>query len=159
MVITFALHAKGPQFETGWKQGYSFYLYKLLLTVLCAKWAAVCGPLCMFNRRERRPLPIRTSTADRRFRSVVVITLVAHVKGPWFDTVWKQQAFTTLDELVCKCSLDCVRTLRSLCFLVKTRVPYGLAVRIPGFHPGGPGSTPGMGMDFGHLDLCPEGYN
>ena len=23
--------------------------------------------------------------------------------------------------------------------------PYGLAVRIPGFHPGGPGSTPGMG--------------
>ena len=24
--------------------------------------------------------------------------------------------------------------------------PYGLAVRIPGFHPGGPGSTPGMGM-------------
>ena len=25
--------------------------------------------------------------------------------------------------------------------------PYGLAVRIPGFHPGGPGSTPGMGND------------
>ena len=24
-------------------------------------------------------------------------------------------------------------------------VPYGLAVRIPCFHPGGPGSTPGMG--------------
>ncbi len=37
------------------------------------------------------------------------------------------------------------------------RVPYGLAVRIPGFHPGGPGSTPGMGIDFGHLDLCREG--
>ena len=28
-------------------------------------------------------------------------------------------------------------------------IPYGLAVRIPGFHPGGPGSTPGMGTyDF-----------
>lgn len=26
-----------------------------------------------------------------------------------------------------------------------TVFPYGLAVRIPGFHPGGPGSTPGMG--------------
>ena len=26
------------------------------------------------------------------------------------------------------------------------KVPYGLAVRIPGFHPGGPGSTPGMGI-------------
>ena len=24
-------------------------------------------------------------------------------------------------------------------------IPYGLAVGIPGFHPGGPGSTPGMG--------------
>ena len=23
-------------------------------------------------------------------------------------------------------------------------IPYGLVVRIPGFHPGGPGSTPGM---------------
>ena len=27
-------------------------------------------------------------------------------------------------------------------------VPYGLAVRIPGFHSGGPGSTPGMGTHF-----------
>ena len=25
-------------------------------------------------------------------------------------------------------------------------LPYGLAVRIPGFHPGGPGSTPGVGI-------------
>ena len=24
-------------------------------------------------------------------------------------------------------------------------VPYGLVVRIPGFHPGGPGSIPGVG--------------
>ena len=29
-----------------------------------------------------------------------------------------------------------------------TNTPYGLAVRIPGFHPGGPSSTPGMGMNF-----------
>ena len=28
---------------------------------------------------------------------------------------------------------------------LSTEFPYGLAVRIPGFHPGGPGSTPGMG--------------
>ena len=35
-------------------------------------------------------------------------------------------------------------------------VPYGLAVRIPGFHPGGPGSTPGMGIllsDFASSDM------
>ena len=31
--------------------------------------------------------------------------------------------------------------------------PYGLAVRIPGFHPGGPGSTPGMGSTFFFLRL------
>ena len=32
------------------------------------------------------------------------------------------------------------------------QIPYGLAVRIPGFHPGGPGSTPGMGTAA--LFLC-----
>ena len=35
------------------------------------------------------------------------------------------------------------------CFIIVLRgIPYGLAVRIPGFHPGGPGSTPGMGIHF-----------
>ena len=33
-------------------------------------------------------------------------------------------------------------------FLNDHQIPYGLAVRIPGFHPGGPGSTPGMGTDI-----------
>ena len=33
-------------------------------------------------------------------------------------------------------------------FLNDHQIPYGLAVRIPGFHPGGPGSTPGMGTEF-----------
>ena len=35
-------------------------------------------------------------------------------------------------------------------------VPYGLAVKIPGFHPGGPGSTPDMGIllsDFASCDM------
>ena len=27
-------------------------------------------------------------------------------------------------------------------------IPYGLVVRIPGFHPGGPGSIPGVGTSF-----------
>ena len=27
-------------------------------------------------------------------------------------------------------------------------IPYGLVVRIPGFHPGGPGSIPGVGTLF-----------
>ena len=36
-------------------------------------------------------------------------------------------------------------------------VPYGLEVRIPGFHPGGPGSTPGMGFCIQFdLMLCYE---
>ena len=28
---------------------------------------------------------------------------------------------------------------------VNNDLPYGLVVRIPGFHPGGPGSIPGVG--------------
>ena len=31
---------------------------------------------------------------------------------------------------------------------LRSVLPYGLAVRIPGFHPGGPGSTPGVGRHF-----------
>ena len=34
----------------------------------------------------------------------------------------------------------------------KRDFPYGLAVRIPGFHPGGPGSTPGMGTPVLSID-------
>ena len=30
----------------------------------------------------------------------------------------------------------------------KTAIPRGLTARISGFHPGGPGSTPGVGNDF-----------
>ena len=29
--------------------------------------------------------------------------------------------------------------------VVNNDLPYGLVVRIPGFHPGGPGSIPGVG--------------
>ena len=28
------------------------------------------------------------------------------------------------------------------------KIPFGLVVRIPGFHPGGPGSIPGMGSFY-----------
>ena len=34
-----------------------------------------------------------------------------------------------------------------------TSVPDGLSVRIPGFHPGGAGSTPNLGMIFDILDI------
>ena len=34
----------------------------------------------------------------------------------------------------------------SFVYVYHRGIPYGLAVRIPGFHPGGPGSTPGMGI-------------
>ncbi|GIY52197.1 hypothetical protein CEXT_184811 [Caerostris extrusa] len=33
-------------------------------------------------------------------------------------------------------------------FLLALQLPCGLVVRIPGFHPGGPGSIPGMGRWF-----------
>ena len=36
---------------------------------------------------------------------------------------------------------------KSLCEMI-IHVPDGLGVRIPGFHPGGPGSIPGLGAYF-----------
>ena len=39
--------------------------------------------------------------------------------------------------------------LDSVTFIVHLReIPYGLAVSIPGFHSGRPGSTPGVGTHF-----------
>ena len=38
-------------------------------------------------------------------------------------------------------------------YLCHTGVPYGLVVRIPAFHAGGPGSIPGMGRHMFYL-LC-----
>ena len=32
--------------------------------------------------------------------------------------------------------------------VVQPEFPFSLVVRIPGFHPGGPGSIPGVGTDF-----------
>ena len=33
-----------------------------------------------------------------------------------------------------------------VCLAPSNVLPYGLVVRIPGFHPGGPGSIPGLGV-------------
>merc|ERR1711860_234725 len=35
-----------------------------------------------------------------------------------------------------------------VCLAPSNVLPYGLVVRIPGFHPGGPGSIPGVGTYF-----------
>ena len=37
--------------------------------------------------------------------------------------------------------------------LEKTTIPRGLTARISGFHPGGPGSTPGVGKLFSFFDI------
>ena len=38
-------------------------------------------------------------------------------------------------------------------------IPDGLGVRIPGFHPGGPGSIPGLGASFDrYFSMTPENY-
>ena len=40
---------------------------------------------------------------------------------------------------------------------VPQSIPDGLGVRIPGFHPGGPGSIPGLGDFF--VSLCKIAYS
>ena len=40
---------------------------------------------------------------------------------------------------------------------LKFNIPRGLMARIPGFHPGGPGSIPGVGVPFlGFLGFSPN---
>ena len=46
-----------------------------------------------------------------------------------------------------------IKVLYFLLFLPFQVVPYDLAVRIPGFHSGGPGSTPGSIFDFASSDI------
>ena len=50
-----------------------------------------------------------------------------------------------------KTKSSCASVLYLLLFFSFRVVPYGLAVRIPGFHPGGSGSTPGMGINNSFL--------
>ena len=42
----------------------------------------------------------------------------------------------------------CSRSLHWCFVLLQSDLPLGLVVRIPGFHPGGPGSNPGVGSQF-----------
>ena len=53
-----------------------------------------------------------------------------------------------------------INRLKSAIFLCAFAVPCGLVARIPGFHPGGPGSIPGMGRNFEEVEMtkfsCPQ---
>src|SRR4029434_10670303 len=75
VVITFALHAKGPQFETGWKQS----------LVLCLETTFKLKPLSTIFS-----VPNGARASVICFPSVVVITFASHAKGPQFETGWKQ---------------------------------------------------------------------
>lgn len=75
------------------------------------------------ERIGRRPERVKAADYLRRRRSKSEAEGPASGKG-------RKQLLTT----------QCTQARRSF-----RRLPHGLAVRIPGFHPGGPGSTPGMG--------------
>ena len=51
-------------------------------------------------------------------------------------------------------STECFKLLYFLLFLPLQVFPYSIAVRIPGFHPGGPGSTPVMGISIFDFESC-----
>ena len=42
----------------------------------------------------------------------------------------------------------------SICKILTWFIPYGLVARIPGFHPGGSGSIPGMGSCVSEEQRC-----
>ncbi len=50
-------------------------------------------------------------------------------------------------------------SIKAECFTGCLTVPRGLTVRIAGFHPAGPGSTPGVGTNFKFVHLLREGLS
>ena len=65
-----------------------------------------------------------------------------------FEADYLQYSIATIFHFlrVCKTQLKLSTHISRHIFVLNySGFPYGLAVRIPGFHPGGPGSTPGMG--------------
>ena len=63
--------------------------------------------------------------------------------------------FRMIIDLPVQSALVQIKVLHLPLFFSSLVFPYGLAVRIPGSHPGGPGSTPGMGIllfDFASSD-------
>ena len=68
-------------------------------------------------------------------------TFIESIEGAIF---WKTAiSFYVWMTLTYTKGISMINFFHSICDL-----PYGLAVRIPGFHPGGPGSTPGMGTRY-----------
>ena len=55
--------------------------------------------------------------------------------------VGKKNTWKRVNHFECKLLIPSDQFISDSC----GQFPYGLAVRIPGFHSGGPGSTPGMG--------------
>ena len=66
------------------------------------------------------------SSRIRRFQTLDTVNEKLHGKRSYWAILQNTNSFHEFDFLA-------------------GQIPYGLAVRIPGFHPGGPGSTPGMG--------------
>ena len=66
----------------------------------------------------------------------------------WFDICFisclEIEAWKTMSSLSCSTTKITESTLQFVSFF--TSIPRGLMARIPGFHPGGPGSIPGVGV-------------
>ena len=100
-------------------------------------------------RPQRRVLTTRRS----RLRTVVVlvgVNVVTHQSGGWWWVCLKVECDINVKQFSwCSGYHICLTHRRSpVRSRAKTCFPRGLTARISGFHPGGPGSTPGVGIFF-----------
>lgn len=100
-------------------------------------------------RPQRRVLTTRRS----RLRTVVVlvaVNVVTHQSDGWWWVCLKVECALNVKQFSwCSGYHICLTHRRSpVRSRAKTCFPRGLTARISGFHPGGPGSTPGVGIFF-----------
>ncbi len=81
VVVSFALHAKGPRFKTEWKQLFPFEeKYEPFALSVALRM------LYLMRFSPSVHLKISACFQEIGFRSVVVITFASHAKGPQFET-------------------------------------------------------------------------
>ena len=126
-------------------------LQAFVLNWMCSEPANVSSGACLSTTRWYQ--------ARFKIKSLPVLTMIYYIHRQACTAV--KLGYQGMGVNVCQCpetqqvyishmslaSVALNHILKSYYWWKKQhhQVPYGLAVRIPGFHPGGPGSTPGMG--------------
>ena len=106
----------------------------------------------IFSIVLKRQNPTRSTSAHNLFfdtlKTIEQKQTQQYIEIFWFDICFisclEIEAWKTMSSLSCSTTKITESTLQFVSFF--TSIPRGLMARIPGFHPGGPGSIPGVGV-------------